>query len=138
MAEHIKLGSNPSSQYLLHLVCCYILYNLVHNTHTNIIHRWMDYTELAASHYSSSQEIIHDCQHRAVILLHQQVCKVFAHCNELLHLLLCMSLQRTLCDRGQQEDLSIPVQFRTITHCLRAFNREVSTSSNNNNSNKNE
>ena len=24
-AEHIKLGSNPSSQYLPHLVCCYII-----------------------------------------------------------------------------------------------------------------
>ena len=36
MAEHIKLGSNPSSQYLPHLVC-YILHIFVNNTHTNAI-----------------------------------------------------------------------------------------------------
>ena len=53
-AEHIKLGSNPSSQYLLHLVCC-ILYFFVHNTHKNIIHRWIDYMELQASHYSQTK-----------------------------------------------------------------------------------
>ena len=41
LAEHIKLGSNPSSQYLPYLVCCYILYFFMHNTHTNIINRWM-------------------------------------------------------------------------------------------------
>ena len=45
-----------------------------------------------------------------------------------------MSLHCTLWGRGQQGDRSIPVQFRTITHCLRAFHHEVITSSNNNNS----
>ena len=54
-AEHIKLGSNPSSQYLLHLVCWYILYIFVYITHTNIINRWMDYMELRASHYSQTK-----------------------------------------------------------------------------------
>ena len=44
MAEHFKLGSYPSSQCLQRLVCWYILYKFVNNTHTNTIHRWMDYT----------------------------------------------------------------------------------------------
>ena len=58
MAEHIKLGSNPSSQYLPHLVCCYILYIFVHITHTNMIHRWMDQTELKARNYSQVKSLI--------------------------------------------------------------------------------
>ena len=33
---------------------------------------------------------------------------------------MCMQSQCALCDRGQQEDRFIPVQFRTITHRLRA------------------
>ena len=53
MAEHIKLGSNPSSQYLSHLVC-YILHIFVNNTHINIINRF----ELTAIHYSQAKSLI--------------------------------------------------------------------------------
>ena len=42
MAQHIKLGSNPSSHYLPHLLCCYILYIFFNSTHMNIIHRYID------------------------------------------------------------------------------------------------
>ena len=58
MAEHIKLGSNPSSQYLLHLVCWFILYIFVNNTHTNVINRWMEYMEMRPRHYSQTKNSI--------------------------------------------------------------------------------
>ena len=58
MAEHIKLGSNPSSQYLLHLVCCYIPYGFAYITHTNIMHRWMVHVEMRASQYSQTDNSI--------------------------------------------------------------------------------
>ena len=57
MAEHIKLGSNPSSQYLPHLVCCYILYIFVYNTH-NYHTQMMDHIQMRASHYSQTKSLI--------------------------------------------------------------------------------
>ena len=43
------------------------------------------------------------------------------HCNGILHSFMWLSLHCILCDRGQQEDRFIPVQFRAITHCLLAY-----------------
>ena len=37
-----------------------------------------------------------------------------------MHSFMCMQSHCTFCDRDQQADRFIPVQFRTITHCLLA------------------
>ena len=58
---------------------------------------------------------------RAVILLQQQMFWFSVHCNGCLHSLLCMSLQCTLCKRGQPKNRFIPVQLWTLTHCLLAY-----------------
>ena len=58
---------------------------------------------------------------RAVILLQYQMCWISVHWNEFLHSFMCKQSHCTSCDRGQQADRFIPVQFRTITPRLRAF-----------------
>ena len=55
MAEQLKLSSNPSSQCLQRLVCCYVLYIFVNNTHKNTTNRWMDHKKMRARQHSQEK-----------------------------------------------------------------------------------
>ena len=110
-------------------------YKVIHINHKHHYHHHQKWNEWLPTkgiiayycYYWKSSEQLFCCSNRCV----QNMWSGIDSCT---HLCAC---QCTLCDRGQQEDRFIPVQLRTITHCLRAFHPEVITSdSNNNNSNK--
>ena len=119
--HRIRYRSDCSSSHHQQQLVWYWEYKVVrlnHAQHHHHHHKWREWL--------STRDISVDFWYYlekkwAVILLQQEMCWIYVHCNGSLHSLLCVSLLCTLCKRGQPEDLSIPVQVWTLTHCLLAY-----------------